>query len=128
MTNWKSAECETEALLKILSAVASGLCANSNLSDKSPSELTALAGSICGDLMEQFREGRDALAQYFGQGKPNREAANFDLFRLTASKREVNISPNTIRSYHAQGLKFYREGKCVFVSKCELMAFIKKNK
>ena len=53
---------------------------------------------------------------------------NFDLFRLTASKREVNISPNTLRAYNAQGLPFYRQGKAVFISKAELANFIRNGK
>lgn len=49
----------------------------------------------------------------------------FDLFRLTKSKETVDISPNTLRDYNRRGLKFYRSGKPVFVSKTELAAFIR---
>lgn len=48
-----------------------------------------------------------------------------DLFRLTKSKKIVDISPNTLRAYNKMGLKFYRcGGKAVWVSKSELTAFI----
>jgi len=52
-------------------------------------------------------------------------ADGFDLFRLTKSKQSVDVSPNTLRAYHEQGLAFYRRGKAVFVSKAELAAFIR---
>ncbi len=51
----------------------------------------------------------------------------FDLFRLTKAKATVDLAPNTLRAYHAQGLPFYRRGKAVFVSKAELHAFIRGN-
>ena len=50
---------------------------------------------------------------------------NWDLFRLSRGKAAVDISPNTLRSYHRNGLPFYRSGKAVFVSKAELAAFIR---
>ena len=50
---------------------------------------------------------------------------NFDLFRLTKSKEVVDICPNTLRAFQRQGLRFYRSGKAVFISKSELSAFIK---
>jgi hypothetical protein len=50
---------------------------------------------------------------------------SFDLVRLTKSKREVDISPNTIRKYARQGLNLYRKGKAVFFSRAELQPFIK---
>lgn len=53
------------------------------------------------------------------------EAACFDLFRLSKSKDIVDICPNTLRTYFRAGLKFYRQGKAVFVSKQELAGFIR---
>jgi DNA-binding transcriptional MerR regulator len=53
--------------------------------------------------------------------------AGFDLFRLSKAKRIVDISPNTIRAYHEQGLPLYTPsgGRSVFVSKAELDSFIR---
>jgi hypothetical protein len=53
-------------------------------------------------------------------------AHSFDLVRLSSSKAIVDISPNTIRKYHDQGLQFYRQGKAVFFSKSELEEFIRR--
>ena len=50
----------------------------------------------------------------------------FDLFRLSKSKEVVDVCPNTLRSYFEQGLRFYKQGKAVFVSKAELAAFIRR--
>lgn len=50
---------------------------------------------------------------------------SFEMFRLSAAKKTVDICPNTLRSYHAAGLPFYRIGKAVFISKAELAAFIR---
>lgn len=49
---------------------------------------------------------------------------NFDLARLSHSKREVDISPNTIRSYAEHGLRLHRVGKAVFFSRTELANLI----
>jgi hypothetical protein len=54
--------------------------------------------------------------------KPNRSG---DLRRLTKSKSEVDISPNTLRGYARHGLNLYRMGKAVFYSLTELEAHIK---
>jgi hypothetical protein len=51
--------------------------------------------------------------------------AGFDLFRLSRSKQVADLSPNTIRAYHAEGLPLYKRGKSVFVSRSELDAFIR---
>jgi len=48
----------------------------------------------------------------------------FDLFRLTKSKREVDLSPNTLRAYFKEGLPHYRMGKAIFVSRTQLQQFI----
>lgn len=48
----------------------------------------------------------------------------FDLFRLTKSKKAVDLAPNTLRAYHQDGLPFYKRGRAVFVSKAELTNFI----
>lgn len=50
----------------------------------------------------------------------------FELFRLSNSKKVVDISTNTLRDYNKRGLPFYRQGKAVFVSKTELIDFIKR--
>jgi hypothetical protein len=50
---------------------------------------------------------------------------SFDLFRLNKSKDVVDICANTLRGYNAAGLKFYRVGKAVFISKSELESFIR---
>lgn len=47
------------------------------------------------------------------------------MFRLSAAKKTVDICANTLRSYHAHRLRFYRVGKAVFISKTELVAFIR---
>jgi hypothetical protein len=54
----------------------------------------------------------------------------FDLFRLSRSKECVDVSPNTLRAYHAEGLTFYqRKGdRAVWVSRTELANFIRKHK
>lgn len=51
--------------------------------------------------------------------------SGFDLFRLTRSKDVVDVCANTLRTYHKQGLPFYRNGKAVFISKRELEVFIR---
>jgi len=53
------------------------------------------------------------------------EPTGFDLARLSKSKDAVDICPNTIRSYAKRGLPLYRQGKAVFFSKAELVAFIR---
>lgn len=53
------------------------------------------------------------------------QEGSFDLFRITKSKDVVDICANTLRDYHARGLPFYRAGKPIFVSKSELLEFIK---
>lgn len=50
---------------------------------------------------------------------------NFDLFRLSNSKAEVNLCSNTIRSFAKAGLRIYRLGRVAMVSKAELDAFIR---
>lgn len=59
--------------------------------------------------------------------KENPPAQSFDLFRLSKSKQVVDISPNTLRAYHDEGLPFYKKGKAVFVSKAELEGFIRRS-
>ena len=51
-------------------------------------------------------------------------ASGFDLFRLSKSKREVDVSPNTLRGYFKLGLAYYKMGKAIFVSRSQLQAFI----
>jgi len=50
--------------------------------------------------------------------------SDFDLFRISKSKKEVDLAPNTVRSYIEEGLPFYKRGKATFISKKELAAFI----
>ncbi len=52
-------------------------------------------------------------------------SGDFDLFRLSRSKEVVDISPNTLRAYHIAGLPFYTQGKATFISKTDLIGFIK---
>jgi hypothetical protein len=37
----------------------------------------------------------------------------------------VDVCPNTLRGYNAQGLPFYKVGKCIFVNYAELESFIR---
>lgn len=55
---------------------------------------------------------------------PAAPPTNFDLVRLTKSKREVDLSPNTIRAYGELGLRLHRVGKAVFFSRTELVNLI----
>lgn len=58
------------------------------------------------------------------QTKQARAQEPFELFRLSKSKAAVDVCPNTIRSYFKQGLRCYKRGKAVFVSRSELAQFI----
>jgi hypothetical protein len=50
----------------------------------------------------------------------------FDLFKISRSKQEVRISPNTIRKLaRERGLKIYRFGKLAFVSRTDLAYVLK---
>lgn len=49
----------------------------------------------------------------------------FDLCRLSVSKAEVDLAPNTLRKFNSEGLPFYRMGKAVFFSRAELISFIR---
>jgi hypothetical protein len=60
--------------------------------------------------------------------KSEAKPVNFAMFRLTKSKAEVGVSPNTLRAYNRAGLPFYRRGKCVFISRAELETFIRGSK
>ena len=51
--------------------------------------------------------------------------SSWDFFRLSKSKIAVDISSNTLRAYHQEGLPFYRKGRAIFVSKQELAMFIR---
>jgi hypothetical protein len=53
------------------------------------------------------------------------ENQSFEMVRLTKSKKTVDVSVNTIRSYARQGLRLYRVGGAVFFSKLELSDFIR---
>lgn len=50
---------------------------------------------------------------------------NFEMFRLERSSEEVGVSRSTIIRWVAEGLRAYRVGKMVFISKSELEAFIR---
>jgi hypothetical protein len=56
---------------------------------------------------------------------PVNGSSSFDLFRLSKSKVVVDLTPNTLRAYHSEGLPFYRRGRAVFVSKSELALFLR---
>jgi hypothetical protein len=55
---------------------------------------------------------------------PVQQTAGFDLVRLSKSKKELDLSPNTIRAYFLRGLPHYRMGKAVFISRAQLHQFI----
>ena len=57
----------------------------------------------------------------------NTDISKFGFFRLSKAKKAVDVCPNTLRSYNAKGLPFYRVGKSVFVSYAELETFIRQN-
>lgn len=57
----------------------------------------------------------------------HQDLCRFGFFRLGKSKRMVDVCPNTLRAYNAQGLPFYRVGKSVFVSYAELESFIRRH-
>jgi len=50
--------------------------------------------------------------------------APFDLFRLSHSKREVGVCPNTLRKFFKEGLPCYKKGKAVFVSRAQFAQFV----
>lgn len=54
----------------------------------------------------------------------NQQIATFDLFRLTHSKREVDISTTCLRGYIKLGLPVYKMGKAAFVSRSQLAQWI----
>ena len=64
---------------------------------------------------------KNASAVTIAQPSPG----SFDLFRLSKSKELVDVCSNTLREFQKQGLKFYRTGKAVFVSRSELEQFIR---
>lgn len=49
---------------------------------------------------------------------------NFDLVRVSRAKREVDLVPNTIRSYAKHGLRIFKVGKATFFSRSELASLI----
>jgi len=52
---------------------------------------------------------------------------SFDLFKISLSKTSVGMSPNTVRKCIKNGLRSYRHGKLLFISKSELENHIKAN-
>ncbi len=50
----------------------------------------------------------------------------FDMIRITASKKAVNICSNTIRAYAREGLPIYKKGRATFFSRAELVEHIRK--
>lgn len=53
---------------------------------------------------------------------------SFDLFKLPRSSQEVQVSPNTLRKWNAEGkLNFYRQGKDLYASRSEILALMKSN-
>ena len=62
----------------------------------------------------------------FATNSLNTMGGGFDLFRLSKSKREIDVCPNTLRAWNEQGLPFYKTGsKAIFVSRAEVAAFIR---
>jgi hypothetical protein len=59
------------------------------------------------------------------QNDSSTSEASWDLFRLSKSKQIVDVASNTLRKYNREGLRFYRNGKAVFISKIELAEFIR---
>jgi hypothetical protein len=55
----------------------------------------------------------------------NQSLCKFGFFRLSKSKMAVDVCPNTLRGYNAQGLPFYKVGKSIFVNYAELESFIR---
>jgi hypothetical protein len=55
----------------------------------------------------------------------NQSLCKFGFFRLSKSKMAVDVCPNTLRGYNAQGLPFYKVGKSIFVNCAELESFIR---
>jgi hypothetical protein len=52
---------------------------------------------------------------------------NFDLFRISRSKKVADVSSNTVRKYHREhGLRLFYSGGTTWVSKFELQALIKR--
>jgi Meiotically up-regulated gene 113 len=51
--------------------------------------------------------------------------SSFDLFKISLAKTSVGMSPNTVRKCIKNGLRSYRHGKLLFVSKSELENHIK---
>ncbi len=48
----------------------------------------------------------------------------FDLIRISRSKSEVGICPNTVRAYGRLGLRIHHVGKATFFSRTELANLI----
>jgi hypothetical protein len=49
---------------------------------------------------------------------------SYDLVRISRGKKEVDLSPNTLRKYIDMGLPCYRMGKAAFISRTQLQQFI----
>ncbi len=64
------------------------------------------------------------MSEKASKPKPASAPTQFDLFRLSKAKKEVDVCPNTLRAYNRAGLPFYRKGKAVFISRTELRQFI----
>lgn len=50
---------------------------------------------------------------------------SWDLFRISKSKAAVDLSSNTLRKFNREGLRFYKVGKSIFISRQELSEFIR---
>src|SRR5262245_233067 len=73
---------------------------------------------------ECYKVAPMALSSHNGhEGLPNTQS--FDLFRITHSKRQVDLATATIRKFIKQGLPVYRRGKSCFVSRRELELFLR---
>lgn len=60
------------------------------------------------------------------QSVMNANSNSFDLVRISRAKKEVDLSPNTIRAYALEGLNLYRKGRALFFSRSELADHIRR--
>ena len=58
------------------------------------------------------------------QAPPQSITSPFDLVRLSRSKGQVDLAPNTIRTYGSLGLRLHKVGRAVFFSRSELLSLI----
>ena len=77
-------------------------------------------------LEELLRLLRQTPKPQAARPQPQQAAApSFDLVRIQKSKKAVDLSPNTIRSFFKEGLKKYKRRGLTFFSRSELERFLK---